>query len=93
MLTAVIRGAAKLGRPPAPYDASHAQARLDPYLLLLLVLALPALTPLAAPGYMFDAHDGRHSVFYVQMFGASIATALWPRWAMHHTQGLGYRLF
>jgi len=68
--------------------------RLDPYLLLLLVLALPALAPLAAPGYMFDAHDGRHSVFYVQMFEASIRDgALWPRWAMHHTQGLGYPTF
>lgn len=68
--------------------------RLDPYLLLLLVLALPALAPLAAPGYMFDAHDGRHSVFYVQMFDASIRDgALWPRWAMHHTQGLGYPTF
>lgn len=68
--------------------------RLDPYLLLLLVLALPALAPLAAPGYMFDAHDGRHSVFYVQMFDASIRdSALWPRWAMHHTQGLGYPTF
>ncbi len=68
--------------------------RVDPYLLLLLVLALPALAPLAAPGYMFDAHDGRHSVFYVQMFDASIRDgALWPRWAMHHTQGLGYPTF
>ncbi len=68
--------------------------RLDPYLLLLLVLALPVLAPLAAPGYMFDAHDGRHSVFYVQMFDASIRDgALWPRWAMHHTQGLGYPTF
>src|SRR5690606_22143695 len=41
-----------------------------------------------------DAHDGRHSVFYVQMFDASIRDgALWPRWAMHHTQGLGYPTF
>lgn len=67
---------------------------LDPYLILLLVLVLPALAPLAAPGYMFDAHDGRHSVFYVQMFDASIRDGtLWPRWAMHHTQGLGYPTF
>ncbi|HQY91606.1 hypothetical protein [Caldilinea sp.] len=68
--------------------------RLDPYLILLLVLVLPSLAPLAAPGYWFDAHDGRHSVFFLQMFDASIRDgALWPRWALHHNQGLGYPTF
>ncbi len=68
--------------------------RLDPYLILLLVLSVLALTPLFAPGYFYSAHDGRHSVFYINMFDASIRDgALWPRWAMHHIQGYGYPTF
>ncbi len=67
---------------------------LDPYLFLLLALTVPALAPLLSPGYFFDAHDGRHSVFYLEMFDASLRDgALWPRWAMHHIQGYGYPTF
>ena len=66
----------------------------DPFLILLLLLGLFALTPLAAPGYFYAAHDGQHSVFYLIMFDASIRDgALWPRWAMHHIQGYGYPTF
>ena len=68
--------------------------RLDPYLLLLFVLTVPALAPLLSPGYFYDAHDGRHSVFYLIQFDASIRDgAWWPRWAMHHIQGYGYPTF
>ncbi|CAN5783549.1 6-pyruvoyl-tetrahydropterin synthase-related protein [soil metagenome] len=68
--------------------------KLDPYLLLLIALSLFALTPLLAPGYFYEAHDGRHSVFYLIMFDASIRDgAWWPRWAMHHIQGYGYPTF
>jgi len=68
--------------------------RLDPYLLLLFALSLPALAPLLAPGYFYDAHDGRHSVFYLIQFDASLRDgAWWPRWAMHHIQGYGYPTF
>lgn len=69
-------------------------AIVDPYLLLLLILSLLALVPLAAPGYFYTAHDGRHSVFYLAMFDASLRDgALWPTWAMHHIQGYGYPTF
>ncbi len=68
--------------------------RLDPYLLLLFGLALPALALLLAPGYFYDAHDGRHSVFYLIQFDAGLRDgAWWPRWAMHHIQGYGYPTF
>ena len=68
--------------------------RIDPYLVLLLVLSSFVLIPLLAPGYFYAAHDGRHSVFYIAMFDASLADgALWPRWAMHHIQGYGYPTF
>jgi hypothetical protein len=67
---------------------------LDPYLLLLGGLSLFALIPLLSPGYFYTAHDGRHSVFYLTMFDASLRDgALWPRWAMHHIQGYGYPTF
>ena len=63
-------------------------------LLLLFGLSLLALTPLFNSGYFFDAHDGRHSVFYLIMFDASVRDgAFWPRWAMHHIQGYGYPTF
>ena len=68
--------------------------KFDPYLVLLLALSIFALTPLAAPGYFYAAHDGQHSVFYQIMFDASIRDgAFWPRWAMHHIQGYGYPTF
>jgi hypothetical protein len=68
--------------------------RPDPYLLLLLALTLFALTPLLSPDYFYSAHDGRHSVFFVAMFGEAIRDgALWPVWAMHHNQGYGYPTF
>ena len=68
--------------------------RIDPYLLLLLALSLFAIAPLCAPGYFYTAHDGRHSVFYLSMFDASVRDgAWWPRWAMHHIQGYGYPTF
>ncbi len=68
--------------------------RLDPYLILLLALTLFALTPLWGDGYFYSAHDGRHSVFFVSMFDEAIRDgALWPRWAMHHSQGYGYPTF
>lgn len=73
---------------------SRIPRRVDPWLLLLLGLSLLALTPLASPGYFFSAHDGRHSIFYVEMFHQSIRDgALWPVWAMHHNQGYGYPTF
>ncbi len=69
-------------------------AKFDPYLLLLLTLSLFALPPLLAPGYFYEAHDGRHSVFYLLQFDASFRDgAWWPRWAMHHIQGYGYPTF
>jgi hypothetical protein len=63
-------------------------------LLLLFGLSLLALAPLFNSGYFYDAHDGRHSVFYLIQFDASLRDgALWPRWAMHHIQGYGYPTF
>ena len=68
--------------------------RPDPILALLGIFTLLSLAPLFAPGYFYAAHDGRHSVFYLNMFDATIRDgALLPRWAMHHIQGYGYPTF
>ncbi len=67
---------------------------VDPVLILLGAFTLLALAPLFAPGYFYEAHDGRHSVFFLMQFDASIRDgALFPRWAMHHIQGYGYPTF
>ncbi len=69
-------------------------ARVDPSIVLAILLALFALWPLLAPGYFYGAHDGRHSVFYLSMFDEAIRDgAIWPRWAMHHNAGYGYPTF
>lgn len=65
-----------------------------PYIGLLTLYTLLALAPLFAGGYFYEAHDGRHNVFYQVMFDAALRDgALWPRWAMHHIQGYGYPTF
>ena len=66
----------------------------DSGLALALLLAIPALLPLAAPGYFFNAHDGHHSVFWLYEFDAAFRDgALWPVWAPDHVLGFGYPLW
>lgn len=66
----------------------------DAHLVLALLLAIPALLPLAAPGYFFDAHDGRHSVFWLLEFDRAFRDgALWPVWVPDHVLGFGYPLW
>jgi hypothetical protein len=66
----------------------------DVHLVLALLLAIPALLPLAAPGYFFDAHDGRHSVFWLLEFDRAFSDgALWPVWVPDHVLGFGYPLW
>jgi hypothetical protein len=63
-------------------------------LALALLLAIPALLPLTAPGYFFNAHDGRHSVFWLFEFDAAFRDgALWPIWVPDHVLGFGYPLW
>jgi hypothetical protein len=60
-------------------------------LLLVLLLAIPAFLPLAAPGYFLKAHDARHSVFFLVEFDQAIHDGvIWPVWAPDHAIGFGY---
>ncbi len=68
--------------------------RLDPYLILLILFSLFAISPLLAPGYFWGAHDGRHSVYFLFEFDRSIQDGIYyPRWAPDYTFGYGYPMF
>ncbi len=61
---------------------------------LLLAFSVFALVPLTAPGYFSNAHDSRHSVYFLQMFDMSIRDGAWfPRWAADMVFGYGYPLW
>ena len=58
---------------------------------LLLLFLIPAMLPLAAPGYFFKAHDGSHSVSYLVEFDQAIRDGLiWPIWGPDYAVGFGY---
>jgi hypothetical protein len=61
---------------------------------LALLLLVPALLPLAAPGYFFRAHDAHHSVFFLVEFDQSLRDQFpWPVWSPDHALGFGYPLW
>ena len=66
----------------------------DRELILLFILSAFALAPLASPGYFFDAHDAKHSVFFLVEFDKALRDgALWPRWGTDFALGYGYPLW
>ncbi len=68
--------------------------RLDPYLALLMLASVFAIAPLLSPGYMWGAHDGRHSVYFLFEFDRNIQDGVfYPRWFPDMTYGYGYPLF
>ncbi len=84
--------------PPSPIVARLRAHRLsspvDRHLWLALLLTLPAMLTLLAPGYFMKAHDARHSIFFLVEFDQSIREgALWPIWGPDHSVGFGYPTF
>jgi hypothetical protein len=68
--------------------------RLDPGWALVLGLSLFAWAPLLSPGYFLDAHDARHTLFFLNNFHQAIREGvLIPRWAPDFALGYGYPLF
>ncbi|MBC7225236.1 MAG: glycosyltransferase family 39 protein, partial [Anaerolineae bacterium] len=68
--------------------------RLDPGWAVVLGLSLFAWAPLLAPGYFLDAHDARHTLFFLNNFHQAIREGvLVPRWAPDFALGYGYPLF
>jgi len=65
-----------------------------PSSVFLLAFCAFALAPLTAPGYFVNAHDARHSVYFLQMFDQSFRDGAWyPRWAADMVFGYGYPLW
>ena len=73
---------------------SRIHAHFDRELILLFLLSAFALAPLASPGYFFDAHDAKHSVFFLVEFDQALRDGvLWPRWGPDFALGYGYPLW
>jgi hypothetical protein len=67
---------------------------IDPNIWLILAFSFFAWAPLLTPAYFFDAHDARHSVFYLVEFDQTFRDGfLWPRWSPDFAFGYGYPLF
>lgn len=64
--------------------------------LLVLLLSLFSIGPLLQPGYFWEAHDARHSVYFVFELDRSIQgglEGLYPRWQPDFAFGYGYPFF
>jgi hypothetical protein len=67
---------------------------LDPYLLLVVLLSLLPMAPMLQPGYQWNAHDARHSVYFLFEFDRGIQDgSLFPRWQPDFAFGYGYPFF
>lgn len=67
---------------------------IDSNIWLLLALSVFAWAPLLTPAYFFNAHDARHSVFYLVEFDQTYRDGFWwPRWSPDFAFGYGYPLF
>jgi hypothetical protein len=72
----------------------HWASRFDPYLLLVVLFSLFPAAPLLQPGYPWDAHDARHSVYFLFEFDRGIQEGiLYPRWQPDFAFGYGYPFF
>ena len=68
--------------------------KIDPTLALVLLLSLFSIGPLLQPGYFWEAHDARHSVYFVFELDRSIQDGvLYPRWQPDFSFGYGYPFF
>ena len=63
-------------------------------LALILLFSLFPIGPLLQPGYMWEAHDARHSVYFLFEFDRGIQDGiLYPRWQPDFAFGYGYPFF
>ena len=77
-----------------PRRSLFSRLTADPYIWLALLLVVPAMLPLFAPGYFFKAHDARHSVYFLVEFDRAFrGGAPWPIWAPDLAVGFGYPLW
>lgn len=61
---------------------------------LIILFSTFAWAPLLTPAYFFQAHDARHSVFFLVEFDQTFRDGFWwPRWSPDFAFGYGYPLF
>ncbi len=61
---------------------------------LIIAFSIFAWAPLWGPTYFLEAHDARHSIFFLTDFHQAIADgAFYPRWGTDFALGYGYPLF
>ena len=69
-------------------------AKIDSNIWLVIAFSLFAWAPLVTPAYFFNAHDARHSIFFLVEFDQTFRDGyLWPRWSPDFSFGYGYPLF
>jgi hypothetical protein len=69
-------------------------AGIDPYIILILLLSLFPISPMLQPGYQWDAHDARHSVYFLFEFDRGFQDGnFYPRWQPDFAFGYGYPFF
>jgi hypothetical protein len=69
-------------------------APIDSNFWLVLAFSVFAWGPLLTPAYFFNAHDAKHSVFFLVEFDQTFRDGYWwPRWAADFSFGYGYPLF
>ena len=82
------------GRKVGSTPLARFLSRLDPYVLLVILFSLFTIGPLLQPGYPWDAHDARHSVYFLFEFDQGIQDGnLYPRWQPDFAFGYGYPFF
>ena len=79
---------------PNTQPVKRRASRFDPYILLVILFSLFAIGPLLQPGYQWDAHDARHSVYFLFEFDQGIQDGIpYPRWQPDFAFGYGYPFF
>ncbi len=69
-------------------------SKIDPTIWLVLALSIFAWGPLLTPAYFFEAHDAKHSIFFLVEFDQTFQDGYWwPRWSPDFSFGYGYPLF
>jgi len=68
--------------------------RLDPNLLLIVCAALLVSAALLSPNFFLEAHDARHSAYFLMQFDQDVRDGgLPPRWSNDSNYGYGYCVF
>jgi hypothetical protein len=69
-------------------------SHIDTNIWLVLAFSVFAWGPLLTPAYFFNAHDAKHSVFFLVEFDQTFRDGFWwPRWSPDFSFGYGYPLF